>query len=135
MEKDEKILKIKTELRTLRKLNHSIDSAVRTKERYERRMELIKQSRGTEEEKRRRLEGVEALINKLGVERIIEEANRRESLYMDAISKLEPLDLTIVLESYINGKGYKEIAFALGYTEVAVRKRADKIIERIASLV
>lgn len=135
MERDEKIAQVKNDLRALKKLNHAIESATRTKERYERRIELITQSRGTEENKQRRLQSVEALIDKLSLERIIEETSRRESIYMGAIAQLEPLDMTIILETYINGKGYKEIASALGYTEVGIRKRASKIIEHIATLV
>ena len=134
MEREEKILKIKQELRTLRKLNHSIDSAVRTKERYERRKEFIKQLRGKEEEKKKKLQRVDELINKLELDRLIDEVTHRESLYMDAISKLEPHDMTIILECYVNGRTYRDMGYYLGYTEVAIRKKVSKIIENLATM-
>ena len=58
-----------------------------------------------------------------------------ESLYMEAISKLEPLDRTIILDGYINGKAYWKIGRDIGYTEVGIQKRVNKIIEILANLI
>jgi len=53
---------------------------------------------------------------------------------MDAISKLDPLDRTIILDGYINGKPYWKIGRDIGYTERGVQKRIGAIIEKLAKM-
>ena len=74
-------------------------------------------------------------LESLRVEDCIKEATELESRYMEAISKLEPLDRTIILDGYINGKAYWKIGRDTGYTERGVQKRVVIAIETLANYI
>ena len=133
MERAKKIERIKTDLRRLRKITHSIEVALQVKERHERRLLYLgeRPSKESEEESAKILLNLKALR----VDDCIKEATALEALYMEAISKLEPLDRTIILDGYINGKAYWKIGRDIGYTEIGVQKRVGRIIEMIADLI
>ena len=130
----EKKAKIKQDLRRLRKMAHSIEVALKVKERHERRLEYLQKETPTKEN----LEEAEKIrknLSSLRIDDIIKKATTLESVYMDAISKLEPLDRTIILDGYINGKAYWKIGRDIGYTEIGIQKRVSRIIELLATLV
>ena len=134
MEREEKITKIKKDLRRLRKITHSVEVALQVKERYERRLLYLQNKQDTkgsiaEEEKIRKNLAV------LRIDDSIKESTELEALYMEAISKLEPLDRAIILDGYINGKAYWKIGRDIGYTEIGVQKRVKRIIEILATIV
>ena len=68
----------------------------------------------------------------MSIDEYVEEAEKLEKKYMEAICSLDPIDKTIMLESLINGEPYWKIGLKLGYTEEAVRKRKDRIIRKMA---
>ena len=132
MEKDEKIAKIKKDLRRLRKITHSVEVALQVKERHERRLSYLEREKPSKEN----IEEAQKIRKNLAylrIDDIIKEATTLESLYMETISKLEPLDRTIILDGYINGKAYWKIGRDIGYTEVGIQKRVNKIIEILAN--
>ena len=134
MEKEEKIAKIKKDLRRLRKITHSVEVALQVKERHERRLSYLER----EKPSRENIEEAQKIRKNLAflrIDDIIKEATTLESLYMETISKLEPLDRTIILDGYINGKAYWKIGRDIGYTEVGIQKRVNKIIEILANLI
>lgn len=133
MDKTKKVKKIKADLRRLRKTTHSIDVMMQLKERYERRLEYLKEGKDNKNKK----EAAKILknISALRVEKYIKEATELESIYMNAISKLEPIDKVIIIDGYINGKAYWKIGHEIGYTEAGVQKRATRIIEKLAEIV
>lgn len=134
MEKDEKIAKIKKDLRRLRKITHSVEVALQVKERHERRLSYLEQEKPSKENIEE-AQKIRKNLASLRIDDIIKEATTLESLYMEAISKLEPLDRTIILDGYINGKAYWKIGRDIGYTEVGIQKRVNKIIEILANLI
>ncbi len=128
--------KIKRDLKTLRKLTHSIESSLQVKERHEKRLVYLKESRGMDESTRiAEIEKLHSLLQSLKVDELIKESTALETLYMDAINKLEPLDRAIILEGYINGKAYWKIGRDIGYTERGVQNRINAIIEKLSKMI
>lgn len=128
--------KIKRDLKTLRKLTHSIESSLQVKERHEKRLVYLKESRGMDEPTRiAEIEKLHSLLQSLKVDELIKESTALETLYMDAINKLEPLDRAIILEGYINGKAYWKIGRDIGYTERGVQNRINAIIEKLSKMI
>lgn len=60
-------------------------------------------------------------------------SNRLEN-YKSAIDKLGDIDRSIAFAVFISGKTYAEIADSLGYSEIGVRKKVNRIYECICSL-
>nr|DAQ49177.1 MAG TPA: RNA polymerase sigma factor [Caudoviricetes sp.] len=125
--------KVKSDLRELRKITHSIQVALNCKQNHERRLEVLRNGKQTKEtaDEIRKLEGV---LSSLNIEANIKKATALETIYMEAIGKLEGFDKTIIIDGYINGKPYWKIGRDIGYTEVGIRKRIDKAIEKLANL-
>lgn len=133
MEKSEKIERIKKDLRRLSKLSHSIEVSLTMKERHEKRRELLLQGDQTEETLAE-ISKIDRVLSSLRIKEYIKEATALEERYMGAISRLEPLDKTIILDGYVNGKAYWKIGRDIGYTEDGIKKRVKKSIEKLATL-
>ena len=134
MEKDEKIAKIKKDLRRLRNMTHSIEVLLKVKEMQEKRISYLEWERqviGSDEAAEKIRENLAALR----IYENIKEVTTLESEYIEAISNLDPLDRTIILDGYINGKAYWKIGREIGYTEAGVKKRMQKIFEKLADIV
>ena len=128
--------KIKKDLKTLRRLTHSIESSLQVKERHERRLLYLKESRGMDEVTRMdEIKKLDSILLGLKVEELIRESTSLETLYMSAINKLEPLDRAIILDGYINGKAYWKIGRDIGYTERGVQNRISTIIDKLAKMI
>lgn len=125
--------KIKRDLRQLRKITHSIEVSLQVKERHERRLEVLQQRKQSKEVSEE-IAKIQQVLSTLHIEESIKRATALELRYAEAISKLDPLDKTIILDGYINGKAYWKIGRDIGYTEVGVQKRIKKIFERLATL-
>lgn len=128
----EKTEQIKKDLRRLRKLAHSIEVATTVKERHTRRKELLMQGEQNEETQEE-ISRIDRVLSSLRVEEHIKQATALEERYMEAIGRLDPLDKTIILDGYINGKAYWKIGRDIGYTEDGIKKRVGKIIEKIVN--
>ena len=125
--------KVKSDLRRLRKITHSITVALECKQNHERRLEVLRNGRQTQEVAEE-IKKLEEVLGSLHIEENIKKATALESLYMEAIDKLEGFDKIIIIDGYINGKAYWKIGRDIGYTEVGIRKRVEKAIEKLASL-
>lgn len=125
--------KVKSDLRRLRKITHSITVALECKQNHERRLEVLRNGRQTQETAEE-IKKLEEVLGSLHIEENIKKATALESLYMEAIDKLEGFDKIIIIDGYINGKAYWKIGRDIGYTEVGIRKRVEKAIEKLASL-
>ncbi len=127
-------MRVKRDLRNLRKLTHSIEVSLQVKERHEKRLAWLKERQPTKEVKSD-IEQIEKVLATLDIEKYISKATAIEAKYMEAINKLEPFDKTIILDGYINGKAYWKIGRDIGYTERGVQKRVSIAIELIASYI
>ena len=134
MEDEEKIFKIKRDLRQLRKITHSIEVSIQVKEKHEKRLLLLSERKQTNEIKSE-IAKIKRVLESLHIENYIKTATEIESKYMEAINKLDPLDKTIILEGYINGTAYWKIGRNIGYSEIGIQKRVSKIIEKLSTLI
>lgn len=125
--------KIKRDLRLLRKITHSIEVSLTVEKRHKERLEVLQKQQQTEEVKQS-IADIEAVLATLDTAKYIQRATELESRYIEAINKLDPLDKTIILDGYVNGKAYWKIGRDIGYTEVGVQKRVNKIIEILAKI-
>lgn len=125
--------KIKKDLRTLRKITHSIEVALACKMNHENRIEYLKQSKQTPE-RVAEIKRLETILSNLHIEDAIRKASVLEEVYVSAIDKLEPLDKTIIIDGYINGKAYWKIGRDIGYTEAGIRKRLEKAIDKLSDI-
>ena len=125
--------KVKSDLRELRKTTHSIAVAMECKQNHERRLEYL-QSKTLSKEIADEIRKVKEVLGSLHIEENIRKATALEAAYMKAIDKLEGFDKTIIIDGYVNGKPYWKIGRDIGYTEAGIRKRVEKAIEKLASL-
>lgn len=125
--------KIKRDLRLLRKITHSIEASLTVEKRHKERLEVLQKQQQTEEVKQN-IADIEAVLATLDTAKYIQRATELESRYIEAINKLDPLDKTIILDGYVNGKAYWKIGRDIGYTEVGIQKRVNKIIEILAKI-
>lgn len=125
--------KIKRDLRLLRKITHSIEVSLTVEKRHKERLEVLQKQQQTEEVKQN-IADIEAVLTTLDTAKYIQRATELESRYIEAINKLDPLDKTIILDGYVNGKAYWKIGRDIGYTEVGIQKRVNKIIEILAKI-
>lgn len=125
--------KIKRDLRLLRKITHSIEVSLTVEKRHKERLEILQKQEQTEEVKQN-IADIEAVLAMLDTAKYIQRATELESRYIEAINKLDPLDKTIILDGYVNGKAYWKIGRDIGYTEVGIQKRVNKIIEILAKI-
>ena len=127
---NEKIDKIKTDMKRLRTLRHAIESAKKAKERHEQMIELIKG--GAKETSQRILERLYTATNSLGIEELIEELSTLENTYLPKIRTLEPFDRTLFIDNAINGMSYTMIANKIGYSKRGIEERIKRIYNKIA---
>ena len=125
--------KIKRDLRLLRKITHSIEVSLTVEKRHKERLEVLQKQEQTEEVKQS-IADIEAVLATLDTAKYIQRATELESRYIEAINRLDPLDKTIILDGYVNGKAYWKIGRDIGYTEVGIQKRVNKIIEILAKI-
>lgn len=125
--------KIKRDLRLLRKITHSIEVSLTVEKRHKERLEILRKQEQTDEV-RQNIADIEAVLATLDTAKYIQRATELESRYIEAINKLDPLDKTIILDGYVNGKAYWKIGRDIGYTEVGIQKRVNKIIEILAKI-
>lgn len=121
---------IKKDLKELRKNIRYIQSYKDAERLHRERIALLegmgKQSYAKEIKREREL------LAKLNPSKHIIEAGLVEERYIDAIEKLSPIDKTIIIETYLNGKPYWKTGEELGYTEEGIRKRISRCISKMA---
>lgn len=127
----DKILTIKQDLRQLRKLTHSIEAYLEMEKRHKARLELLK-TIPKQEISILEIDKIEKILKSINVKKHIEQASMLEEKYMKAIDKLDPLDKTIIIEGYINGKAYWKLGKEIGYSTTGIQNRINVIIKQIA---
>lgn len=123
--------KVKNDLRELKKTVHLINTMKNAQTKYEKMIEMLKQSHlpyAMDEIKR-----LKAVLSLMKIDVYVKKAMEIEQRYMKIIKSLNPLDKTIILEAFVNGLPYWKIGMEIGYSEDGTRKRANKIIKSIAN--
>lgn len=124
---------IKNDLRQLKKTIHIIDAMKETQERYLKRIETLSKISQTEQIKDQ-IKTTQKVLSLMDIDTYIKDATEIEKKYMTVINKLEPLEKTIIIESFINGKPYWKIGIELSYAEETIRKKIDKILRKMVGM-
>lgn len=130
---ENKFNQIKADLRLLKKLTHCIDADLRIKDLHLKRLEILKQKKQTDDVKTD-IELLEKIINDLDIDTHIHKMLELENKYTGLINRLEPTDKTIIIEAFLNGHTYFWIGNKVGYSEVGVQKRVNKIIKLMSEM-
>ena len=126
------IKEIKSDLRQLKKTIHIIEALNQSRERYLKRIEVLSGFVQTDKIKEQ-INTIKKVMDLMHIEDYIKEATEIECKYMSSIDKLSPLDRTIIVESFLNGKPYWKIGLDLGYEEETVRKKIDRILRKMCN--
>ena len=124
---------VKRDLRQLRTITHSIETSLEVKRRHEERLTVLRAKERTSETEEA-IKKIESALATLDITEDIKRAAALESRYMEAISRLDRFDRTIILDGYINGTPYWKVGREIGYSERGVQKRVGNIIKRLAEL-
>ena len=120
---------VKKDLRNLKHLEYSIQTFLVASEKFKKQYENHRENGATEEQ----LKIFKESIDKLDANEFIKQSILKKEQYFDAISHLEPINQTIIIDSVINGETYWKIGNKVGFSEVAIKKRVNKSIRQIVS--
>lgn len=123
---------VKKDLRQLRTITHSIETALEVKRRHEERLTVLRAKEQTAETEEA-IKKIESALATLDISEDIKKAAALESKYMEAISQLDRFDRTIILDGYINGTPYWKIGQEIGYSVDGIKKKVYKIIKQLAA--
>ena len=132
MEKMQKMKKIRSDLRELRKLSHAITAQLELKHRYEERRAYLVSLASFDVYLE--IERIDAILATLKIEDSIKRAGELELEYMKAIGKLGIIDKTIIIDGYLNGVPYWKIGKKLGYSEDGIKKRASRALDKLTEM-
>lgn len=130
---DERINKIKQDLRLLRKLNHIIDSNIALKRHHEDRLTWLKE-REPSSSIVAEIKKTEDILKSIDIQKEIRVSNELESRYLSMINALDPIDRTIITEAFLNGVAYWKVGRSLGFEERGIQNRVKKAIEKMAKM-
>ena len=126
-----KIKKVKKDLRALKSTSHAIERLIEAQGIHFVRikaLEALPKSEKINELVKREHE----IINDLGLAEAIEKNEELQMQYMGAISALDLTDRAIVTDCYLKGEPYYKLAMDYGFSEGGVRKKLERLIEKIA---
>lgn len=129
-----KINKVKKDLRALKSSSHAIERLIEAQGIHFvriRALEALPKSEKTKALVKREME----IINDLGLAQEIEKNEELERQYMGAISSLDITDRALVTDCYLKGEPYYKLAMDYGFSESGMRKRLDRLVEKIAQRV
>ena len=122
---------VKKDLRSLKHLEYSIQTFTEAHERLKKQYEAHKNDGlSTEAELKKLLDA----INRLNASEFIRKSIEKKDRYFEAISQLEPMNQTIIIDSVINGVTYWKIGNKLGYSDETIKKRVNKSIKQIVKI-
>ena len=122
---------VKKDLRSLKHLEYSIQTFTEAHERLKKQYEVHKKDGlSTEAELKKLLDA----INRLNASEFIRKSIEKKGRYFEAISQLEPMNQTIIIDSVINGVTYWKIGNKLGYSDETIKKRVNKSIKQIVKI-
>ena len=128
----EKLQRVKTDLKELKKTVHLINTMIRTRNEYLYRIKLL--SSLHREKSRAEARALTKALELMNIEEQIERANKTKEKYISAIYALPLTDKAIAIDYFLNGTPAVKIALSLSYSEDGIRKRLPKIINKIAAL-
>jgi len=124
---------VKRDLRQLRKTLHIIEALKMSQHRYLQRIEALSRLVQTDKIKEQ-ISTTKKVMSLMKLEDYIKDATEIESKYMSAINQLDPLDRVIILDNLVNGLPYWKIGLNLGYSEDGIKKRVNKAVRKLATM-
>ncbi len=125
------INEVKKDLRELKKHAHAIERLKNVQKTHMARIKMLEKMTPNDKVSELIKKEMEHL-NALPICNEIEKARKIEEKYMNAIMELDPVEKSIIVDTYINGVPYWKIGLELGYSEEGIRKRISKAIKSIA---
>ena len=122
---------VKKDLRELKKHAHAIERLKSVQKTHMARIKML-ENIAPSDKASELIEKELAHLDALPICNEIEKAREIEEKYMGAIMKLDPIEKSIIVDTYINGVPYWKIGIELGYSEEGIRKRLAKAIKSIA---
>lgn len=124
---------VKRDLRQLRKTLHIIEALKMSQHRYLQRIEALSRLVQTDKIKEQ-ISTTKKVMSLMKLEDYVKDATEIESKYMSAINQLDPLDRVIILDNLVNGLPYWKIGLNLGYSEDGIKKRVNKAVRKLATM-
>jgi len=124
------IQQVKNDLYNLRKTIHTVAVTLEARKRQIERLEGLL-CLPDSPEKSAEVEKMQYLIELLSVASV----SNMEQRYMTAISKLELIDKTIILDWLVNGKPHWKIGMDLGYSKSRITAKINKIYIQITKTI
>lgn len=124
---------VKNDLRQLRKTIHIIESLKMVQERYIQRIEALSRLVQTDKIKEQ-IATTKRVMSLMNLEEYVKDATEIESKYMSSLNQLDPVDRAIILDNLVNGLPYWKIGLKLGYSEDGIKKRINKAVRKLASM-
>ena len=121
---------VRKDLRSLKHLEYSIQVFNNACDNLNKQYESYLKSSAKLEE----IEKLKESILKLNTEGIIKKSIEKKDKYFQVISKLEPIERTIIIDSVINGVTYWEIGRRLNYSSETIKKKVNKAISKIVEI-
>lgn len=122
---------VKQDLRNLKHIEYSIQTFTEAYNKLQMQYDKQRGSNASEEDLKR----LNDSIKKLDPNGLIKQSIEKKEKYFEAISHLESINQTIIIDSVINGVTYWKIGNKLGYSEVAIKKRVNKSIRQIVDYI
>lgn len=124
---------VKNDLRQLRKTIHIIESLKMVQERYIQRIEALSRLVQTDKIKEQ-IATTKRVMSLMNLEEYVKDATEIESKYMSSLNQLDPVDRAIILDNLVNGLPYWKIGLKLGYSEDGIKKRINKAVRKLATM-
>ena len=118
---------VKQDLKNLKHIEYLIQTFTDAQERLQKQYDKHKSNGATEED----LNKLKESMKKLDTDGFIKESILKKEKYFEAISNLEPINQTIIIDSIINGVTYWKIGNKLHFSEITIKKRVNKSIRQI----
>ncbi len=121
---------VKQDLRNLKHIEYSIQTFTEAQEKLQKQYEKHKQNKSATDED---LQKLKESMEKLDANGFIKKSILKKEQYFEAISHLEPINQSIIIDSVVNGVTYWRIGNKLGFSEVAIKKRVNKSVRQIVN--
>ena len=126
--------KVRKDLRQLKITAHAVSSLEKAFTTHEKRIKMLERL-GNGEKEKALIENERKKLEHLNFLEKIKELTELELAYKDLIYALPPLEMSIMVDCFFNGKSYWQIGLSLGFTEEGIRKKVGTIIKTLAKAV
>ena len=120
---------VKREIKEWRVALYQISMFEGVSEKYRKRIEGLKHIKTRNAE--REIARLEGICDGFRLKELRERESAFRERYQPYIDKLAPVE-GLIIKGFVSGATYSEISQDLGYSEVGVRKRLDKIYKKLA---